>query len=291
MSRFTVIIPTYNNASSLPRTINSVLSQRVTDWQLIIVDDGSKDNTEEIVSSFLKDKRIQYIKKSNEGVAAARNTGFANSNGEYIIFLDSDDEILPNHLSDFTSILEDKKSVGFISCGMKLNHKVILPRVQKGISRYKYSVYAGSFCIKRIVFERIGTYDEKLKQGENWEMVARALHYCKKNSLGIHYMDKCNLLYHHFKTEEKVFQRDFHRAEAHEYLAEKYKDSGVLQFKRCDFLLTAAVNYTRTNKIKKARQLFLDNFRCKPTFSGLLRLLIFEVPFLRKRKWSRNYKG
>ncbi len=288
MSQFSIIIPSYNDAKRLPRAVNSVLSQEITNWQLIIIDDGSTDNTEEIVKDFLEDSRINYIKKDNAGVAAARNTGASRSEGDYLVFLDSDDEIKPGTLKDYQKQIDEVDNPGFISCGVTINGTSRLPGFQKGISKYKYSVLSGSFCIKRTVFEEIGAYDEKLKQGENWEMVARALDFCENNNLGIFHIDRCNLLYHHFKSTGEVIKRDLHRAEAHEYLARKYSDNGVLHFKRCDFLLTAAVNYVRVEKFSKARKLFLENFKCNPGISGLFRMIVFEIPFLRRRKWIRG---
>jgi glycosyltransferase involved in cell wall biosynthesis len=90
MPRVSVIIPTYNVDSWLKESINRVLSQAFTDYELIVIDDGSTDNTQGIVES-LGDKRIRYFYKSNGGVASARNMGLDKAVGEYIAFLDSDD--------------------------------------------------------------------------------------------------------------------------------------------------------------------------------------------------------
>ena len=85
-----VIIPTYNSQKYISSAVNSVLSQTYKAFELIIVDDGSTDNTGEIVASF-DDRRIRYIRQNNSGVAVARNTGIKSSKGEYIAFLDADD--------------------------------------------------------------------------------------------------------------------------------------------------------------------------------------------------------
>jgi len=87
-----VIIPTYNRAHTIGRAIKSVLNQTYQDFEIIVVDDGSTDNTEEVVKSF-RDKRIRYIQhKKNKGAAAARNTGIKSAKGKYIAFQDSDDD-------------------------------------------------------------------------------------------------------------------------------------------------------------------------------------------------------
>lgn len=94
---FSIILPTYNRATHLSNAIQSVRSQFFENWELIIVDDGSTDNTKEIVNQF-QDERIRYIFQQNAERSAARNNGIRNSKGEWICFLDSDDEYLPNHL-------------------------------------------------------------------------------------------------------------------------------------------------------------------------------------------------
>lgn len=95
--KFSIIIPTYNRAAFLPKAIESVLNQTYTDWELIIVDDGSTDNTREVVSQY-NDGRITYIYQQNSERSAARNNGIAHAKGDYVCFLDSDNVMLPNRL-------------------------------------------------------------------------------------------------------------------------------------------------------------------------------------------------
>ncbi|MBR4690273.1 MAG: glycosyltransferase family 2 protein [Bacteroidales bacterium] len=94
---FSIIIPTYNRAAFLPKAIESVLNQTYTDWELIIVDDGSTDNTREVVSQY-NDGRITYIYQQNAERSVARNNGIAHAKGDYVCFLDSDNVMLPNRL-------------------------------------------------------------------------------------------------------------------------------------------------------------------------------------------------
>ena len=92
--KVSVIIPTFNRATLLPRAIASVQAQTMSDWELIIVDDASTDETEQLIRSCLsQDPRIKYVRhENNRGVAAARNTGISQASGKFISFLDSDDE-------------------------------------------------------------------------------------------------------------------------------------------------------------------------------------------------------
>ena len=92
--KFSIIVPTYNSGKTIQRTIQSVLNQTVEDWELIVIDDNSSDETLNIVNSF-SDSRIKVIRKNNRfGVSDSRNRGIAASQGEFLSFLDSDDKLL-----------------------------------------------------------------------------------------------------------------------------------------------------------------------------------------------------
>lgn len=103
---FSIITPTYNRASYLSTTIKSVLAQSYKDYEHIIVDDGSTDNTQEIISNFT-DQRLQYVWQSNSERSAARNHGIRMAKGEYILFLDSDDTYFEHHLELLRKKLEE----------------------------------------------------------------------------------------------------------------------------------------------------------------------------------------
>lgn len=94
---FSVIIPTYNREKLIGRAIKSVLNQSFSDFEIIVIDDGSKDTTKGVVNSF-KDQRIKYIYQENKERSAARNNGIRNTTGKWICFLDSDDYVKPNFL-------------------------------------------------------------------------------------------------------------------------------------------------------------------------------------------------
>jgi glycosyltransferase involved in cell wall biosynthesis len=96
---FSIVIPTYNRADLIAATLRSVHTQEFIDFEVLIIDDGSKDNTAEVVQSFIADARFQYLPKPNEERGVARNYGLARARGEYVLFLDSDDRLHSNHLS------------------------------------------------------------------------------------------------------------------------------------------------------------------------------------------------
>jgi GalNAc5-diNAcBac-PP-undecaprenol beta-1,3-glucosyltransferase len=96
---FSIIIPTYNRADLVAATLRSVQTQDFADFEVLVVDDGSKDNTAEVVRPFIADTRFRYLPKTNAERGAARNYGLDQAQGEYVIFLDSDDLFHPAHLA------------------------------------------------------------------------------------------------------------------------------------------------------------------------------------------------
>lgn len=106
---FSIITPTYNRADKIGIAIQSVLDQSCQNFELIIVDDGSTDNTEDVVNSF-EDHRLFYFKKKNEERNIARNYGIKKATGEYICFLDSDDILYSNHLSEAKLLIDQKNN-------------------------------------------------------------------------------------------------------------------------------------------------------------------------------------
>ena len=99
-----VVIPLYNKEPIIAKTLKSVLSQDYSDFEIVVVDDGSTDNSVVIVEA-IHDSRIRFIRQENGGPSKARNTGVKNAKGEWILFLDADDEMLPNTLSYFSSMI------------------------------------------------------------------------------------------------------------------------------------------------------------------------------------------
>lgn len=102
-----IIIPAYNSAKFIKETIQSVIDQTFKEWELIIIDDGSTDNTKELIQTYLKDERIRYYFQKNSGVSMARNKGIELSKGNYIAFLDADDLWLPDNLQEKIKILSN----------------------------------------------------------------------------------------------------------------------------------------------------------------------------------------
>lgn len=129
-----VVIPLYNKAHTIQHTLSTVLNQTYSDFEIVIVDDGSTDNGVEVIENFTNDKRINIISKNNEGVSVARNIGVLHSRFEYIAFLDADDEFLPKYLEEVVLIIQTFPQVGMIACGgffKDFKTGKVVPRVAK----------------------------------------------------------------------------------------------------------------------------------------------------------------
>lgn len=188
-----VIIPTYNRAWSIERSISSVLNQSFSDLELIIVDDGSTDNTQDVISKF-KDGRIKYFFIKNSGVSTARNFGIKKSKFNLIAFLDSDDEWLPNKLEEQINLYRKQSYVLchtdeiWIRNGKRVNpmnkHKKEGGDVfEKSLSLCCIS--PSSVVIEKKILEEFSGFDESLKICEDYDLWLRI---CSKYK--VQYVDK-----------------------------------------------------------------------------------------------------
>ncbi len=172
-----VIIPTYNRASLIKRSIMSVLNQTYNNLELIIVDDGSTDNTEEIVKS-IKDERIVYIKQPNKGACAARNNGIDYAKGEYIAFQDSDDVWHINKLErQLEALRKTEADIVFCVNVSYYNGKARVPNpIHKNgfIPKDMPPIWIGTqtFLGKNVIFKD-NKFDEEVKRWQDFEFLVR----------------------------------------------------------------------------------------------------------------------
>jgi len=149
MPLFSIIIPTYNRSDLLRQCINSVIAQRHTDYELIIVDDGSTDNTEHLILG-IKDSRIKYLKQNHQERSNARNHGIQHAKGKYVCFVDDDDLLEENYLLDFYNYMlsGDKNDIilrtGYVE--MKKGIKKYKPLYQKAIHKNPVQFAAYNMC-------------------------------------------------------------------------------------------------------------------------------------------------
>jgi len=189
MPKVSVVIPAYNRAHYICEAIRSVLCQTFMDFELIIVDDGSTDNTREIVNSF-QEPRIKYIYQENCGVAAARNTGIAASSGEYISFLDSDDSFFENALEKEVLVLDKHPEVAFCYCQRYVidgNGRMFVVKTSQKVSnilegndvikdRLIYGHFFGTSAtlVRRSYLYEVGLFDPTFRYGsEDYDLFVK----------------------------------------------------------------------------------------------------------------------
>ena len=179
-----VIIPAYNYAQYLPIAIRSVLAQTFQDFEIIIVDDGSTDDTHSVVSEFV-DPRIDYIYQENQGLAAARNTGIRSSHGLYIALLDADDAFYPAKLELQLRELSENPDISIIFTGWDFvlqSGKLIRHArpwednlnldLESLLTNPQFS--SSTALIRRDVFDRVGYFDRYLYRSEDFDFFIRA---------------------------------------------------------------------------------------------------------------------
>lgn len=178
MPLVSIILCTYNRASLLPRAIDSVLKQINKDWELIIIDDGSSDGTYPLVKKYMHNEpRIVYYFHHNQGLAQARNRGLRLANGEYICFVDSDDEFAPSHIEQRVHYCAKHPSVDFLHGGMRLigpkekQYVVDLTNPKKKIHLSKCHI-GGTFFFRREILKRVSEF-RPIPFGEDFDFYTR----------------------------------------------------------------------------------------------------------------------
>ena len=173
-----VVLCTYNRAALLPRAVRSVLAQTTPAWQLVIVDDGSTDDTANVVETFRRgDDRIVVVRQKNRGLAAARNVGIRVAEGTHVAFLDSDDEYAPDHLAWRMRYLERRPAIDMVYGGLivrgprEKQYVVDLEHPHRKIHVSRCYV-GGTFMVRREVLQKVGGF-RPIAFGEDFDLVRR----------------------------------------------------------------------------------------------------------------------
>lgn len=177
---FSIVIPTYNRANFISKAIESVLAQSFKDFEIVVVDDGSTDETEQVVMS-IRNEKVRYFRKENEERAAARNFGARSAKGKYINFLDSDDTIYPHHLQTAKQFCDQFLEVKVFHLGYDIKdvRGVLLHSVSniKSINRQILSgnvLSCNGVFLKREVMKELQFNEDRLLSSlEDWEFWIR----------------------------------------------------------------------------------------------------------------------
>lgn len=273
-----IIIPTYNRSGSILKAIKSVIDQTSDSWELIIVDDGSDDDTYEVIKTFLDHPKVQYSFQENKGVSSARNYGASKASGEFLMFLDSDDYIFPELISEIQDLYLNEYDLICWEVLKTRNGVQSLWKIQQLDIMYKnlkLNLLAGSVAYRKSIFYAVGGYDEYIKFGENYEL---GLRICSIEKLRIGLIEKPlsgYLLDSNLRTSDsprnKLFSY-FHQYRKH---LDKYNSHPS---QHSQLLYMIGYNFEKINKRRSALVLYTKSWQTYPLkIKALLRIIYLKI--------------
>ncbi|MAT90864.1 MAG: glycosyl transferase [Flavobacteriaceae bacterium] len=188
MPKFSVVISVYNKERYIANTLKSVLSQTVSDIEVVVLNDGSTDGSEAVIKSFLLDERIRYFSKPNRGAGAARNYVIQKADADYIALLDADDVWAPDYLEEQLRLIEKYPQHSVFATNSQLYQRGRILKRDYSIpidhtsdlvvnffsASYIHSIVNSSSCVvHRSVFETVGLYNPSIKSGQDTDLFIR----------------------------------------------------------------------------------------------------------------------
>ena len=233
-----VVMPLYNKEKSVRSTLESVLNQSYTDWELVIVDDGSTDNSLNVVSERIRElenERFKVIHKENGGVSSARNCGIQKAQGEYIAFLDADDVWDKEYLAEQVMMIADfpEAAMWGINFAEMNNGKLVrkletaLPDGYRGYvddyfqmkGRISDLFCSSSVVIRKDIFDKVGLFDERIKYAEDSDMWFRII----ATSKVAFFFDKY-MVFYQWDAENRALNRTRQLKYFLPYYVDKYRE-------------------------------------------------------------------
>ncbi len=326
MPEISIIIPTYNNGKIIADSINSILNQSFKDFEIIVVDDGSTDNTKEVLKPFIDKKLIKYFhNKKNQGPGAARNKGILASKGKYIAFLDSDDFLLKDSLYIRYNFLEKFKDIPFVFSDYDLMYQnyTINSRLKEVsflqfIEDYKlivkndnsyyilksdfYNLYfnfsplpiwTGTVMLRKEILDYVGLFNVNYSHAEDLDLWLRIM---KKYQIG--YIDKPLAVYNKpgsylTKNNVKLLNNIINILLS---VYNDYENKDILRYRISGNYYTLGYHYFSFNEFQKARSYFFNSLKFNVSnFKSLKYLLITMLPkniilLLKKLKMQKDQK-
>lgn len=216
-----IIVPCYKQAHYLSEALQSVLEQTYTNWECIIVNDGSPDNAERVAKKWMeKDSRFQYLYKENGGLSSARNAGIRCAKGTYILPLDADDKIHSTYLEKIVKVFSGNSALELVTSRIQFfgssTKELKLPNYnyKRGLVR---NCFVCTSAFKKVSWEEVGGYDENMQSFEDWEFWIRILN------------EKSRV----YKIPEKMF---FYRKHQSDSMSNSFKTNPEFYFSLYDYV-------------------------------------------------------
>ncbi len=277
------ILTTYNRGSLIKRSLNSIIVQEYKNLEILVIDDCSSESYEDLIKSY-NDKRIKYIRhKSNKGLAQSRNTGMENSHGEYIAFLDDDDEWLPDKIIKQLEIFQNSefRNLGMVMCGIRRinglkikNQKEVLRGNLFDKMLIDQPLVGNGSCalIKREIYKKHGGFDLRYKRGIDGYFFSKISKYYE-----IDFCDKILVNYYEDSNKRITSLQNFDKVrealEANFLIFEEIKDIIEKYPKTKSRLnLRIAEYYILLNDYRNAVRFF---FKSLKKYLGLKKYLLF----------------
>ncbi|MDN3676705.1 glycosyltransferase family 2 protein [Flavobacterium paronense] len=276
-STVSVIIPCYNQAHFLSDALHSILEQTYNNWECIIVNDGSPDNTETIAQDWCKkDDRFKYLYKENGGLSSARNYGINVAKGEYIVTLDADDKYEKTFLSKGVEILDNNKKIGVVSSwGYRFVGTVYSELFKpdgKNLNDFLFKNAAiGTSLFRKQCWIEVQGYDENMKRGyEDWEFYIRV----GKKGWEIKIIEEPLFFYRQNPVSMRAAAVSNFDKEIRLYIFKKHKELYQNHFDETIEFLLNSIAFNKKNELKRINSIDfrLGNTILKP-FRFLMKII------------------
>lgn len=252
---FSIVIPLYNKAKSIEKTINSILSQTFQEFEIIVVDDGSTDSSAEVVKT-ISDNRIRLIQKENGGVCSARNRGIIEAKYDYVAFLDADDTWDENYLLEQSKLIQefplaymwginfaemtDGKLARYLPTGLSEKFRGYVEDYFNIKGRISDLFCSSSVVIKKEVFDKIGFFDERIKYAEDNDMWFRII-----ASYPVAFYDQY-MVFYQFDAENRALNKEIRLRYFLPFFIDKY-----LEYKEKNNIFYVWINRWSSQQIRK----------------------------------------
>ncbi len=298
---FSVIIPTYNRAFILPETIKSIENQTFTDWEILIIDDGSKDNTKVVIEEIAKNQlKIKYFYQQNSERSVARNNGASLANGQYLLFLDSDDFFNADHLQNiYNDIIKREKPVAlFFTDILYFSEKGIekpeIPRMENSME-FQYvllnPITPSRVCIHKEIFNYF-QFDPEIVIVEDlvlWVSIATKFPVFQVNSYSLFYRvhdgNSVDLSKNSYLSRYKGLIRLFKHSKYKEISKQIPQNIKNFLLAECSFNMARHFEFIRNNKMMV--KMLIQSFYYKINYRNKERLYMILSKFLIKQKNGR----
>lgn len=269
-SLVSVVVPCYNHAVYLPEALTSIVNQTYENWECIIVNDGSPDNTEEIANHWINlDKRFKYLNKENGGLSCARNAGIEKARGHYILTLDADDKFEATFIEKAVGILNDSKEIGIVSCwGIRFNNEKfygLFKPIAHDLKDFLFhnAISCGSALFRKICWSEVFGYDEQMRKGyEDWEFYIRI----SKNGWYTKIIEEPLFFYRQHNSSMRTVAIKNYDKEIRRYIFNKHKDLYIKFFDITIDNLLSIAELNKKNELKRINSIDykIGNILLKP---------------------------